>query len=217
MKKQILSLMAGMALFTACNDLNKPQAKDEPQEATQDTAVVYRDGKTAADAAAGAAASVENAADQAGAAVDPDNWDLDVDLPNVRYEEVTLPDVEVRGNDRYSVYSVDEKVFFDTDKAELKPSAKNALEQISASIGKRFGGKDVRIMGFTDSRGDKNYNKELSAQRAEAVKNWLVKNGKVDASRVSLEPMGEAAPAASNATATGRQQNRRVEIAVRNS
>ncbi|AYA38250.1 OmpA family protein [Hymenobacter oligotrophus] len=206
MKKPILSLLAGMALFTACNDLNKPQAKDEPQEATQDTAVVYRDGKTAADAAAGAAS-----------AVNPDNWDIDADLPNVRYEEVTLPEVEVRGNERYSVYSVDEKVFFDTDKAELKPSAKDALSQISASIGKRFGSKDVRIMGFTDSRGDKNYNKELSAKRAEAVKNWMVQNGKVEAGRVSLEPMGEEAPAASNATAAGRQQNRRVEIVVRNS
>jgi outer membrane protein OmpA-like peptidoglycan-associated protein len=70
-------------------------------------------------------------------------------------------------------------------------------------------------MGFADSRGDKSYNKELSAQRAEAVKNYLVKNGNIEAARISVEPMGEAAPVASNATAAGRQENRRVEIAVR--
>ncbi|GAA4377802.1 OmpA family protein [Hymenobacter koreensis] len=200
MKKPLYCLLALSLALASCDGLNKPQAKDEPQEATQDTAVVYRDGKTAADAAASAA----------------DNWDLDADLPDARYEEITTKDVTVRGNDRYSVYSVDEAVFFDTDKSELKPTAKSTLEQITASIGKRFANKDVRVMGFADARGDKSYNKELSAQRAEAVKNWLVQNGKIEATRVSLEPMGESAPVASNATAAGRQQNRRVEIVVRN-
>jgi outer membrane protein OmpA-like peptidoglycan-associated protein len=129
---------------------------------------------------------------------------------------VTSKDVTVRGNDQYSVYSVDEKLFFDTEKSELKPTAKTTLEQITGSIGKRFANKQVRIMGFTDARGDKNYNRELSEKRAQAVKTWLVQNGKIDASRVDVEPMGETAPAASNATAAGRQQNRRVEIVVRN-
>ena len=70
-------------------------------------------------------------------------------------------------------------------------------------------------MGFADSRGDKSYNKELSEKRAEAVKNYLMNNGKIAADRVSVEPMGETMPVASNATAAGRQENRRVEIAVR--
>ncbi|GAB2948636.1 hypothetical protein GCM10027048_11940 [Hymenobacter coalescens] len=208
MVKHLLPLTALTLTLAACDGLNKPQAKDEPQEATQDTAVVYRDGQTAADAAGAAASTAANAVD---------NWDVDADLPAARYEEVTSTDVTVRGNERYSVYSVDETVFFDTDKSELKPTAKTTLEQITGSIGKRFGGKQVQIRGFADSRGDKNYNRELSAQRAEAVKNWLVQNGKIEAARVSLQPMGEAAPAASNATAAGRQQNRRVEIVVRNS
>ena len=73
----------------------------------------------------------------------------------------------------------------------------------------------MRVMSFADSRGDKGYNKALSEQRAEAVKNYLVANGKIDASRVSAELMGEAMLVASNATAAGRQENRRVVIAVR--
>ena len=209
MQKHLLLPLAALTIsLAACDGLNKPQTKDEPQEATQDTAVVYRDGKSAADAAEGAAGSVANAADR---------WDLSPDLPNVRYDEVTSKDVTVRGNEQYSVYSVDEAVFFDTDKSELKPTAKTTLEQITGSIGKRFADKQVRVMGFTDARGSKDYNEELSAKRAEAVKTWLVQNGKIDGGRVSVEPMGEEAPAASNATAAGRQQNRRVEIVVRNS
>lgn len=209
MQKHLLLPLAALTIsLAACDGLNKPQTKDEPQEATQDTAVVYRDGKTAADAVEGAAGSAAAAADR---------WDLSPDLPNVRYDEVTSKDVTVRGNEQYSVYSVDEAVFFDTDKSELKPTAKTTLEQITGSIGKRFADKQVRVMGFADARGSKDYNEELSAKRAEAVKNWLVQNGKIDGSRVSVEPMGEEAPAASNATAAGRQQNRRVEIVVRNS
>lgn len=208
MTRYLVPLTALSLTLAACGDLKKPEAKDEPQEATQDTAVVYRDGESAADAASAAGTAVGNAADR---------WDIDADLPDTRFEEITTKDVTVRGNDRYSVYSVDDKVFFDTDKSELKPTAKATLDQITASIGKRFADKQVRIMGFADARGTEGYNEALSAKRAEAVKNWLVQNGKIDASRVSVEALGEEAPAASNATATGRQQNRRVEIVVRNS
>ena len=58
------------------------------------------------------------------------------------------------------------------------------------------------------------YNRELSEKRAEAVKAYLISQGNSEAARVSVEPMGEAKPAATNATAAGRQENRRVEIAV---
>ncbi|WP_375416919.1 OmpA family protein [uncultured Hymenobacter sp.] len=211
MRKPFLSLLAALTLLTAaCDNLNKQEAKtkDEPQEATQDTAVVYRDGQTAGDATASAAATAGNAV--AGA------FDVAKDkLKDIKFEEVNLPDISVRGNDDYSVYGLEEKVLFDTDKAEIKPGAANALNQVVASIGQRYGSNQIQVMGFADSRGDKDYNKELSEKRAEAVRNWLVTNGKMDASRLSVEPMGEAMPAASNATAAGRKENRRVEIAVR--
>ena len=110
---------------------------------------------------------------------------------------------------------MDEKVLFDTNKADIKSGAAASLAQITGSIGQRYGTSQVRVMGFTDSRGDKDYNKDLSEKRAEAVKNYLVATGKIDAARVSVEPMGAAMPVASNATAAGRKENRRVEIAVR--
>ena len=114
-----------------------------------------------------------------------------------------------------NVYSADEKVLFDTDKANIKLGAAEAPKQITGSIGQRYAASQVRVMGFADSRGDKSYNRELSEKRAEAVKNYLVAKGSIDAARVSIEPMGETQPVASNATAAGRQKNRRVEIAVR--
>ncbi|UOQ66705.1 OmpA family protein [Hymenobacter volaticus] len=204
MKKTLFSALALTAIFTSsCNDLKKPQEKDEPQEATTDTAVVYRKGASVADAAAGAANSVDAA------------WDMTkAKLADVKYEEIDLPEISVRGDDKYSVYGLEETVLFDTDKATIKPTATRALSEIGGSIGRRYGKSQVRVMGFADSRGDKNYNKELSAQRAEAVKNWLTSNASIGADRISIEPMGESAPVASNATPEGRQQNRRVEIAV---
>ena len=126
-----------------------------------------------------------------------------------------MPGVTVRGDSTYSVYGVDETVLFDTEKADIKPSAAVSFQQITASIGQRYATQQIRVMGFADSRGDKNYNRALSEKRAEAVKNYLVNTSKIDAARVSVEPMGESQPVASNATAAGRQENRRVEIAVR--
>lgn len=113
------------------------------------------------------------------------------------------------------MYGVDETVLLDTDKSEVKLNAAGALKQITGSIGQRYGTSKVRVMGFADSRGDKSYSKERSEKRAEAVKNYPVANGSIVADRVSMEPMGESTPVASNATAAGRQENRRVEMAVR--
>jgi outer membrane protein OmpA-like peptidoglycan-associated protein len=215
MKKHMLSIVAVAVMLASCNDLKKPETKDQLSEATTDTAVVARDGKTAADAVSDAGAKTAAMATDAGG-VAANAWDMTKEkLADVKLPEVNLPDISVRGGENYNVYGVEQTVLFDTDKATLKPTATKALQQISASIGQRYGKNEVRVMGFADSRGDKDYNKELSEQRAEAVKNWFVQNGKVDTARISVEPMGEAQPVASNATASGRQQNRRVEIAVR--
>ncbi|GAB3575245.1 OmpA family protein [Hymenobacter daeguensis] len=198
MKKALLSALAAATLLSSCDTKQSP-TKDQLSEAGQDTAVMARDSRTARESVS-----------------EDDEWDLTkARLADVKFKEITLPGVSVRGDSTYNVYSVDETVLFDTDKADIKPSAAAALNQITGSIGQRYGTRQVRVMGFADARGDKSYNKALSAQRAEAVKSYLVSNGKIAADRVSVEPMGEAMPVATNATAAGRQENRRVEIAVR--
>jgi len=75
---------------------------------------------------------------------------------------------------------------------------------------KEYKNYSAEIAGYTDSRGSEVYNKKLSQKRAEAVKQLLIQKG-VEASRLTSVGMGEANPVATNKTAEGRAQNRRIE------
>lgn len=104
-------------------------------------------------------------------------------------------------------------IYFDYDKFELKPAEKEDLNQLGKFL------KDnpqafVVLQGFTDNRGTPEYNMRLSRERAEAVADYLIKNFKLDSSRVVAMWYGEANPVASNDTPEGRAKNRRVEVAV---
>lgn len=215
MFKATYPLLAAVMLLASCSDLKKSDEKKTLGDATADTAVVARTGATVGDAAATAANSVDTAASKVGSAVSNAFDVTKAKMADVKLPEVSLPGITVRGNEDYQIYGVDEKVLFDTNKAVVKPSAAEALKQISASINKRYPGKDVRVLGFTDARGDKSYNRDLSKQRAEAVKNYLITTDKMAADRLSTEAFGESQPIATNATPSGRQENRRVEVAVR--
>lgn len=135
--------------------------------------------------------------------------------PLFSYEEITDSTISVRGGEGYAVYSLDEAVLFDSDKSTIRAEAAGNLEQLSGSLSKRFQGGEIRIYGHTDAKGSAGYNRELAEQRAEAVKAWLVTHAHIDAGSISLHPVGESEPVASNATEAGRQQNRRVEIVAR--
>lgn len=209
------TLLAAAVLLGGCSDLKKSDEKNTLGEATADTAVVARTGATVGDVAAGAANAVDSAASKTGSAISNAFDMTKAKLADVKLPEVNITGITVRGDADYQVYGVDEQVLFDTDKATIKPSAAAALKQISESITKRYAGKDVRVLGFADSRGDKSYNRDLSKQRAEAVKNYLIATDKLPADHLSTEAFGEEMPTASNATAAGRKENRRVEIAVR--
>lgn len=156
--------------------------------------------------------TVSNAANNTAGAI-RDWWDdVDFNAPDVKYDEITDKNVSVRGNDRFGIYAVNESVLFDEGKSTIRSSAEANLKQIAASMGKRYSGANVRVYGHTDAVGSAGYNKELAEQRAQAVRDWLVKNGNVAEGKVSVHPVGEGQPVASNATEEGRQQNRRVEI-----
>lgn len=215
MLKIAYPLLATSVLLASCSDLKKSDEKNTLGDATADTAVVARTGKTVGDVATSTANSIDSTASKVGSAVG-NAFDLTkAKLADVKLPEVSLPGVTVRGNEDYQVYNLEEKVLFDTDKATIKPGAAEALKQISASITKRYPGKDVRVLGFADARGDKSYNRALSQQRAEAVKSYLITTDKLPADHLSTEAFGESQPVATNATPAGRQENRRVEIAVR--
>ena len=145
-----------------------------------------------------------------------DNWDsVDFNAPLANYDEITSKDVEVRENDNYAIYGVNENILFDLNKSTLRPEDKDNLGQIAASIKKRYDNHKVRIYGFTDSLGSASYNKQLGMERADAVQGYLVQNANLDSSNITLHSLGENYPVATNSTPEGRQENRRVEIVVK--
>ncbi|HEP6425751.1 OmpA family protein [Burkholderia cenocepacia] len=101
---------------------------------------------------------------------------------------------------------------FALDSAALTPEARSQLDRfVQINSGVEF--RRVAITGFTDSTGSNTHNLALSASRARNVMNYLRSNGLRAQSFVS-EGLGAADPVASNATAEGRAQNRRVEIRI---
>ena len=143
-------------------------------------------------------------------------WDgVDFNAPPVQYEEITDTNINVRGTGDYAIYGLGENILFDEDKSTIRSGAEQNLQQIAASLTKRYPNAEVRVYGHTDAQGSPGYNKELAEQRAETVRAWLVKNGNISEANLSLHPVGESQPVASNATEGGRQQNRRVEIVAK--
>jgi OOP family OmpA-OmpF porin len=103
-------------------------------------------------------------------------------------------------------------VFFDFDKAVLKPEGKAKLDDLAAKL-KATALEVIIAIGHTDAVGSSEYNQKLSVRRAEAVKAYLVSKG-IEPNRVYTEGKGKSQPIASNSTAEGRAKNRRVEIEV---
>jgi OOP family OmpA-OmpF porin len=104
--------------------------------------------------------------------------------------------------------------FFDFDKATLKPAGKEALNDLADKIrGRGAEVNSIEVVGNTDSIGTEEYNQGLSERRAQAVVDFMIQEG-VNPSLISAKGLGETNPIASNATAEGRAQNRRVEVTV---
>jgi len=103
-------------------------------------------------------------------------------------------------------------VLFDTAKASIRPESKSALESIH-EIMHEYSNTVFHIEGHTDSQGGDDYNLKLSKERAASVRDYLVSNG-IPANRLTSEGYGESRPIATNKTAAGRQDNRRVNISL---
>jgi OOP family OmpA-OmpF porin len=102
------------------------------------------------------------------------------------------------------------EIFFDFDKADIKPGAYPILDEALVVYEKNPGIK-VEVQGYTDSIGSEEYNLGLSQRRAEAVEKYLEAKG-VDPDAISAKGYGEANPVAPNDTKEGRAKNRRVEF-----
>jgi outer membrane protein OmpA-like peptidoglycan-associated protein len=103
-------------------------------------------------------------------------------------------------------------VLFDTGKFSLRPEAREKLAKVAGIIA-GHPGLTLAVEGHTDSVGDDDYNQQLSEQRGGSVRDYLIAEGMAGSS-VSSKGFGKTQPVASNETASGRQQNRRVELVI---
>jgi outer membrane protein OmpA-like peptidoglycan-associated protein len=103
-------------------------------------------------------------------------------------------------------------VLFDTAKFSLRPEAREKLAKV-AGIVSGHPGLRLDVEGHTDNVGGDDYNQQLSEQRGSAVRDYLTQQG-MPANSVSTKGFGKTQPVASNETASGRQQNRRVELVI---
>lgn len=121
-----------------------------------------------------------------------------------------LSDLQAKQTERGMVLTLGSNLLFDTSSDVLKPGADDSLTRVGEFL-KQHPGIGVRIEGHTDSLGSDSFNEELSERRAQAVAHALESRG-VDSARLQAVGRGKELPIATNDTAAGRQQNRRVEI-----
>jgi len=155
----------------------------------------------------------------AGAAVDAKGCALDSDGDGV-------PDYKDECPDTRSNLVVDDKgcpvkaqmdlnVEFETDKAAIKPKHMDELNRAGKFL-QNHPEACMMIEGHTDSVGAADYNQQLSKKRAASVKTYLVEEFNIDSDRLKTKGYGETRPIATNKTAAGRQENRRVMGVVSN-
>ncbi|MEO8684787.1 MAG: OmpA family protein [Devosia sp.] len=118
--------------------------------------------------------------------------------------------VSVTRNGQQIILNMPSNITFATDQASVQPQFNQTLVSVALVL-KKFDKTLIDVTGHTDSQGDDSYNQQLSNRRAVAVATILANQGILQ-QRFSITGMGEQYPIASNATESGRAQNRRVEI-----
>lgn len=103
-------------------------------------------------------------------------------------------------------------ILFDVDQSTVKGQYRTELTELSRILNK-YGDTNILLVGYTDSTGSEDYNLGLSKRRAASVADYLASQN-VNRGRFTTEGYGEAQPVATNDTAAGRAQNRRVEVAI---
>ncbi|MEJ1963432.1 MAG: OmpA family protein [Gammaproteobacteria bacterium] len=124
-----------------------------------------------------------------------------------------IDDMHAKVTDRGVVLTLGD-VLFTSGQSSLQTAAAGNLNKLVTFLA-NYPDRTVMVEGYTDSVGTEDYNQGLSQRRAEAVKSYLVGQG-VSAMRLSALGKGESGAVASNDSAIGRQQNRRVEVVISN-
>lgn len=189
-------------------------AQQAAASAERETAAALRDAAAAQSSAAAAQSTAAEAQRRTEAARNESaqaQQQTQLALERNRQLEARLQELNAQQTPRGLVITLSD-VLFDVNRAVLKPGGLRKVEMLVAVL-QEFPQRNVLVEGFTDSTGADSHNLVLSGQRADAVRTVLLRQG-IDSARVTARGYGEASPVSDNATATGRQMNRRVEIVL---
>lgn len=138
---------------------------------------------------------------------------LNFNYSEVKNFEPIVVDIELEKIKTGSVVVLN-NIFFDTDKYELKEKSTPELQKMLRLLNENPQVR-IQVSGHTDNVGASDYNQQLSLKRATSVYQYLIDHG-VDRKRVLFQGFGATRPVADNNTEAGRQQNRRIEVAIVN-
>jgi OmpA-OmpF porin, OOP family len=138
------------------------------------------------------------------------SWDR-ASLPYLSNLKITTASPDTRSKLLTEGKLISYGIYFDSGKAVVKPESYASIKEIANVLNEN---PDLRIEinGHTDSDGNEDSNLDLSKRRAISVKEYLVNQFKIDASRIATDGKGESMPVDSNATPQGKAKNRRVEF-----
>jgi outer membrane protein OmpA-like peptidoglycan-associated protein len=188
-------------------------AADKARAAAEAERLAAEKAKAEADAARAALATEAEKARLAAADADRARLRAETDKERLRQQLLQQLNLilETRDTVRGLIVNMSD-VLFDTAKYTLRPIAREKLARLAGII-LAYPGLRIEVEGHTDSVGGDAYNQRLSEQRADGVLQYLLSNG-LPAASLTARGFGKTMPVASNDTAAGRQQNRRVELVV---
>ena len=210
--KKTLPIILAVSMLAGCTTINPYTGETQTSKAVWGTGL-----GAAAGAATGALVSKNHGKGAligaaAGAAVGGGvGYYLDTQEAELRAELESTGVSVVRDSDSIRLV-MPGNITFNSDSADINSGFYATLNSV-AKVLKKYSNSTVMVMGYTDSTGSVDYNQTLSQSRAQSVASYLIGQG-VKASRFEVMGMGISNPIASNATAAGRQQNRRVEIKI---
>lgn len=199
-----LALLSNVSLLSGCKTLNNTQKGGAVGAGTGGAiggVIGSKSGNTAVGAIIGA--TVGGAAGALiGRQMDKQAEELEEDLEGA---EVTRVGEGIQ-------ITFDSGLLFDFDSYGLRQNTKEDLQEMASTL-KKYDDTNILVEGHTDAQGSETYNQELSEERAQAVSSYLRQLG-VSSDRLITKGYGEGQPIADNDTPSGRQENRRVEVAI---
>lgn len=210
--KPVTLAAAAMLALSACANLNDP---NNPNRNTQTGALVGAGLGALTGAATGDDPDERRRRAAAGAVLGAGLGAVGgaaLDRQEAELREQLGSNVGIQNTGDQLIVTMPQDILFATDSAQLTGSLQGDLRTLASSI-QRYPNTTVNVVGHTDDTGSAAYNQDLSERRASSVASVLINSG-VASSRIRAIGRGEDQPVATNLTAEGRQQNRRVEIVI---